>query len=184
VRTHFRPMPDNKNQYKLINVILVSSFLLLFSPTGKAQDTSRFDYYIGYGFYEGFNIGGEYYFRSGKQSVSLSAGYDRLTGQENISLTFGYNLAFFRDRKDKSGRYRWHLNNKLAIWQLEDDYYLWRAVSIIPSINRRFNLYRNLSISFDAGPSFNFTLYERRKTFLEVGQLYRIMPDFRVLFIF
>ena len=167
-----------------LKIVLISLVIFQIHLTGAAQDAKRFDFFIGYGFYEGFHIGSEYYFKSYTHSVSLSFGYDRLFKQENVALSAGYNFAIFKNHKSNSGGYKWRVNNKVVLWQLNDEYYLWRAVSLIPSLNRRFILNRNLSMSFGFGPSFNIVLYNRRKTFREVGWPYHVMPDFSILFIF
>jgi len=167
-----------------MRIIIISTIIFHISQIGHAQQESKFDYFIGYGFYEGYNIGGEYYFKSKKQSVSLSVGYDKLLKQEYKSLILSYNLAIFKDRKNSSEEFKWYLDNKAVLWQLEDNYYLWRAISIIPSLSRKIILYKKLRMSFDIGPSFNIVLYNKRKTFEEVGWPYHVMPDFRILFIY
>jgi len=167
-----------------IIIFLIVTFQL--NQISNAQNLSRFDYFFGYGFYEGLNIGSEYFFKSYKQSISTSIGYDKFIDkkQESFALTIGYNFAIFRKHKNDSNAYKWHINNNVVLWQLEDDYYIWKAISLIPSINRKFILCRNLSLSFDIGPSFNIVLYNKRKTYKEVGWPYHVMPDFRILLIF
>jgi hypothetical protein len=166
---------------------LILFFLIfLMCQTIKAQLLSKFNFFGGYGFYEGINLGSEYFFDSKKQSISLSMGFDNFTkkNQENMSVLFSYNLSIFRNYKVDPDKFKWHLNSKAVLWQLEDEYYLWRVVSIIPSINRIFYIYKNLKLSLDAGPSFNIVLYNKRKTYKEVGWPYHVMPDYRLLLIF
>ena len=162
--------------------ILLILFLQI-CQIGNAQSSSKFDFFLGYGFYEGYNIGSEYYFKSGLRSMSLSAGYDRLfiKKQESLSLEFGYNRVIYKSHKNKLEQYKWYLSNRLALWQLEDKYYIWRAITIIPSLQRRFNIYKNIGLSFDIGPAFNIVLYNKRKTYEGVGWPYYVMPNFRIL---
>jgi hypothetical protein len=164
--------------------ILLIIIIFQFGEIVNCQKTSNFSFFLGYGYFEGYNIGSEYYFNSEKQSISLSFGYDRLMNQENIAMTFCYNYAIFGSFKNDLNELKWHLNNKIVLWQLEDEYYLWRAVSLIPAVNRRFSLSGNLKMSFDFGPAFNIVLYNKRKTYKEVGWPYHVMPDFRILFIY
>ena len=169
-----------------MRMILLSITFLLAATSGLAQSPSKFDFFGGYGYYEGYNIGSGYYFDQRFHSMSLSIGYDRLkqNNQESFSLTLGYDFAIFRERTNNSENFKWHVSNRAVLWQLEDDFYLWRAVSLIPSISRRFNVYKSIDMSIDAGPSFNIVLYNKRKTFKEVGWPYHVMPNFRILFIF
>jgi hypothetical protein len=166
--------------------ILILLFIIEFNKTGNAQDQSKFDFFAGYGFYEGLNIGSEYFFPSQKQSLCFSIGYDNFTNkdQESISILLSHNLSIFRSHTNESGKYKWLLINKAVLWQLEDKYYIWRALSFIPSINRTFFFNKYFNLSLDAGPSFNIVLYNKRKTFYEVGWPYHVMPDFRILFNF
>lgn len=167
-----------------MRIILFSIVLFQIYQIGNAQQASRFDFFLGYGFYEGFNIGSEYHFKADKQSLSVSVGFDKLMKQQNIAIALSYNYAIFRSSRNLSDEFKWHLDNKAVVWQLNDEYYLWRALSLIPSINRKFILTRGISTSFDFGPSFNIVLYNKRKTYKEVGWPYHVMPDFRILFIF
>lgn len=165
---------------------LIIYVLFFYFLSGIAQHASRFDFFIGYGYYEGFTAGSEYFLKSNKHSISTSMGYDKFISndQKNISFSLGYNFALFSKNKFDSASYKWHINNKAVLWQLEDEFYVWRAISLIPSINRKFKLYRKIFLSADVGPSFNIVLYNKRKTFKEIGWPYHIMPDFRILLIF
>ena len=156
------------------------------NQTIYSQSLSKFDFFFGYGFYEGYNIGSEYYFNNNIHSMSLSVGYDKLKkrDQESFSLALSYNYSIFKSHKNNLNRFKWQINNKLVFWQLEDDLYLWRAVSLIPSISRKLIIYKNISFLFDVGPAFNIVLYNKRKTYKEVGWPYHVMPNFRILFIF
>ena len=153
---------------------------------GKSQTQTRFDYFIGYGFYDGIFAGSEYFFKSKTHSVSLSIGgyYKYGNNQRYYALSPSYNIAVFRKRKDKNELFKWHLNNKFVIWQQDDDVYKWRVISLIPSLNRQFTMYHKLRISIDAGPSLNIVLDSERKTFDEVGWPYHVYPNFSVRFIF
>ncbi len=157
---------------------------LLSLQIGNAQTSSKFNYFVGYGFYEGYNIGTEYC-KSDTQSVSLSIGYDKIkyNNQESFSLTLGYDYAIFKNRKNNLDKFKWHMSNRLVLWQLDDDFYTWRAISAIPSLSRKFNIHKKASMSFDIGPSFNLILNFKRKTFKEVGWPHHVYPNFRILFI-
>jgi hypothetical protein len=168
-----------------MRIILLLIIVFQINQVCSAQSLSKFDFFVGYGFYEGYTIGSEYFFNSKNNSASLSLGYDRLKKrqQESVSLSLGYNFSIFRSYKNNSNEFKWHLNNKAVFWQLDDEYYLWRTVSLIPSINRTFLLYKDVKLSFDIGPSFNIVVFNKRKTYREVGWPYQVMPDFRILLI-
>lgn len=159
---------------------------LLTIPSVSAQTHSNVEFFGGYGYYEGFHSGCEYYFNQRSHSINLSVGYNNIKryNQVSYSLAIGYDFAIFRDRKNGSDNFKWNVSNRAVLWQLEDEYYLWRAISLIPSISRRFTIYKGLDMSVDAGPSFNIVLYNDRKTFREVGWPYHVLPNARILLIF
>jgi len=169
-----------------VKPFFLSILIIFISLAALAQSHSRFDFFGGFGLYEGYNIGSECYFNQRFHSISLSAGYNKICRykQESYALTLGYNFAILRERRNGSENFKWNVSNRVVFWQLEDDYYLWRAVSLIPSISRRFNICKNIDLSVDAGPSFNIVLYNKRKTFQEVGWPYHVMPNTRILLIF
>ena len=167
---------------KSLNLI---AFFLLLCTTGISQIQSEFDFFLGYGFYEGYNLGGEYNFNRGVNSVSLFTGFNRVkkNSQEYYSAGLGYDFAILRNRVNSPNQFKWSICNRAVFWQLEDNFYLWRAVSLVPSLRRRFALFNKVNFSFDFGPSFNIVLYNKRKTYKEVGWPYHMLPEFRILWI-
>jgi hypothetical protein len=167
--------------------IYITFFLLLclIHPV-NAQLSAKFEFFAGYGYYEGFNAGTEYYFKDSVNSVSLSAGYARSISkyQQSFTLEMGYNRAIFKSHMDAINEYKWQLSTRLVYWQLDDSYYNWNAISLIPSLRRRFILCRNIHLSFDVGPAFNIVLTNKRKTYENVGWPYHVMPNFRILCVF
>jgi hypothetical protein len=160
--------------------------LFFLTLTGASQSQSRFDFFIGYGFYEGIHIGSEYFLKSKTQSISLVLGgfYQSNHSEKYYAITPSYNIAIFRKRADSNNLYKWHLNNKFVFWQLEDEYYKWMVVSFIPTLCRQFSINQKIKISIDAGPSMNLVLYNERRTYKEVGWPYHVYPNFSVRLIF
>jgi hypothetical protein len=155
------------------------------SQTGRAQ-SSRFDFFLGYGYYEGVTAGGEVYNRSGSQSLSLSAGYFRLyhKEEETFSFTIGYRRAIGLNQSIDATACKWHIGCRAVFWRLEDPWYIWKALSIIPSMNRNFLIFNKIKLNLDAGPAFNIVLYNKRKTFEQAGWPYHVMPELKMVLIF
>ncbi|GEM_PF-2206687 len=166
--------------------LLIFIQILLFYKIGTAQQVSRFEFFVGYGFYEGFCVGSQYNFISNRQSMGFSAGFVNHFQKYHETYTFSlnYNVAIFTNLKNESNEFKWQLSNRAIFWQSEDDFYVWRVVSLIPSAGRNFRINRILKISVDVGPAFNIVLYNKRKTYTEVGWPYHVMPNFRMIFIF
>jgi len=164
-------------------LLLLTLFVFIFNCL--PQKFSKLDLLGGYGYYEGFNIGAEYFQDSNKKSIIIGLGYGQFNNlkQKYIAITTGYNLSILRNQKNCINNYKWWLSNKIVLWQLEDDYYLWKAFSIIPAVKRNFILCNKIRISMDLGPSINIVLCNKRKTYKEVGWPYHVMPNCRIMLI-
>lgn len=169
-----------RNRLTLLLIFLVLPGL------SRSAEVPRVAFFFGYGFYEGLTAGGTWHAKAGKHSISASAGYEKFLkpGSETRSLSLSWNVALFRKHINSEGAYKWNLDNKLIYWQLNDPYYEWKVLSINPAIRRRFQLLKKLDATVDVGPSVNFVLYNRRKTFKEVGWPYHVLPNIRLLFHF
>lgn len=150
---------------------------------GNSQDTSRFDLFAGYGFYEGFNIGAFYNPRTIAHSAGLSFGYSGFFNKKKdyIAVTAEYKIAIMRSRINEYNEYKWHLDGKIMYWYLEDEFYIWKVGSVIPSLARYFSIGKKIGILADAGVSFNLVLYNKRKTYKEAGWPYHYLPNFRII---
>jgi hypothetical protein len=166
------------------SLFVIYIFPIALNQTGMAQP-SRFDFFLGYGYYEGITAGSELFNKSGLQSLSLSVGYFRSfqKDEETFSATLGYQHAVFLKQHSGLSGYKWHLGCRAVFWRLEDPFYLWKAVSIIPSINRSFLIFDKVRLNLDAGPAFNIVLFNKRKTYEQVGWPYHVMPEIRIIWI-
>jgi hypothetical protein len=169
----------NKLSFFFLFIITIS-----LSQAGLAQ-SSRFDFFFGYGYYEGLTLGSELFNRTGSRSVSLSAGYFRRFKKEEqtFSFTIGYENAILQRQITGASAYKWHVGCRAVFWRLEDPFYVWKAVSIIPSLNLNLLIFKKIKLNLDAGPAFNIVLYNKRKTFEQAGWPYHVMPELRMIFI-
>ena len=166
--------------------VLIFVLILFIIHKGNSQHQRRFDFFTGYGLYEGINIGASYIFKTDTQSIGLSFGTCKIFNkQENyFSIITEYNISILRHRKNSDNKFIWYLTNKLVLWHLEDEYYIWRVISFVPSLNRYFYINKRHRISVDAGLSLNIVVYNYRKTFEEVGWPYHVLPNMRVVYLF
>ena len=95
-----------------MKLFILFLLMLIGNQMLKAQLPSKFEFNFGYGFYEGYNIGSEYYFKTGKRSVSLSVGYDGFFNKthESYSLALGYNFAILQNRKNNLDQFKWRIS--------------------------------------------------------------------------
>jgi len=152
--------------------------LVFVSISAKSQDSSKVYVRGGYGFYEGINLGAGYNFNK-ICSTGIMFGYDNFStkDQETYAVTLYFNYAVFYIRKKTCNKLRYYINGKTIFWQLTDDYYKWRVLSLVPSAGCGFVISGRMELLLDLGPSFNVVLQNERKTFKEVGWPYHVMPN-------
>lgn len=169
-----------------MKIYLILIVLLLINQFGKAQLSPKLDFAFGYGFYEGYYIGSEYYFKNDIHSISLSIGFDKSLSkyEESYSLMAGYDFAIFKSYKNSLDKYKWTVSNRAVLWKLEDDYYIWKAISLLPSLRRKIVISKKINMSIDVGPAFIIVLSNKRKTYEEVGWPYNYFANFRFSFLF
>lgn len=163
----------------------ISVFFVFVIIHAGAQPSSSFKLTGGYGFYEGYSVGTLYSFKNQKSGIGLSAGIDRFwNNQLYYAFTAEHNLSVFRSAVNIDQSYKWFLCTKAVFWNYHDAYYTWRVVSAVPSLGRHIILSSKLKMAVDAGIAINFVVYNKRKTFEEVGWPYHVLPNMRILFIY
>lgn len=162
----------------VMKILLTHIFVIMIAFSVKSQDSSKVYMQGGYGFYECINAGVGYYFND-NCNTGFMFGYDNFSvkDQETYAITLYFNHAVFYNRNNGCKKIRYYLNGKSILWQLTDDYYIWRVISIVPSARCGFEINRRIELLLDMGPSFNIVLHNERKTFKEVGWPYHVMPN-------
>ncbi len=135
-----------------------------------AQKTGNFELNAGYGFYDAFKIGMACHFRH-HLSAGLSIGFDNqlLHNEKYISASTEFMLSVFRSLKTGNDNHRCWLHNRMYFWWLEDPFYQFMAITYNPCFAYRLDFSKKIFITCSAGPAINFVVYNRRKTFDEVG---------------
>ena len=162
-------------------ITIVAFLIISYNVCAQCQQAQRYEINAGIGYYETLTIGGRYILKKPEHKIGLSVGYDPdlIQSGKNITFSLEHDLAIFRSEV-KDNRYKWHLENKIVYWHLNDSYYKWDVVSFIPSISRNFYLAQRFYLSVDAGPSFNLVLRNVRLTYKEVGWPYHVYPNARL----
>jgi hypothetical protein len=163
---------------KFLIIFILTSTLFVYS-----QEKKEYELHAGFAFYETVNAGVKYVFPDNKQKVGISLGFDNFTRKDEtyFAITLEHNLAVFRKKIRNEYLYKWFIDSKVIYWRLKDEFYNWDVISFSPSLQRSFYFSDHLSLTLDAGPSFNIVLHNKRKTFREIGWPYHVMPDIRVL---
>ena len=165
---------------KLFNMkILLYIVIILFSINlGFAQVLKNKQIYFGYGFYEAINIGMKHIIdQHNIIGLSIGSNFHLLNNEKYYAIELEYDRSIFNNNNKINN---WFFINKIIYWNLEDKYYLWKVLSWSPCLGKYIYFTDKIGSLIDIGPLFNLVLYNKRKTFEEVGWPYKIMPNFRI----
>lgn len=168
---------NNRSFFLLVALLLLSI---------SVQPQRPISVYLGYGYFEGFHAGACYNLPMYDQHIGLSLGMADLFNFKNkyYAASADYSISIFRKKTNKSGSPKWHSGASMVLWQLEDKYYKWDVLSLVPFAGRAFALNKNISINTDAGIAFNLVLYNKRKTFEKAGWPYHVYPNLKIDLVF
>jgi hypothetical protein len=155
-------------KYNGLSVSIIINVVIVLVPLNiSAQKDSLWQVNCGFGFYEAFNIGAKYNYRTNLgMRLSVGSQLGVIKNQKYYDITFEHDWTFRKKNKELSS---WSLDKKLVFWYLEDKYYKWFVLSMEPAIGKTFVINDKVGVHLDAGPVFMVVLYFKRKTFDEVG---------------
>lgn len=161
-------------------IIIIAPIIL--SANLFAQNDNKPGLSFGYGYYETFTIGVNYYLKP-EHKIGIGAGSSFMINNEMYySVYIEDNIAVFRFKKSNTNNYKWFLTNKILYWDMKDSFYRWNVLSLSPAITRSFTINNNINLTADLGPLFTIVLESYRKTYEALGWPYHVMPNVRLLF--
>ncbi len=138
------------------------------------------------GYYEGIQFGYDRTAASGKFRWQVGLGFEKFLVKSQTTWSFSFNTGtpVFRKEQDSEGNHHWFMMGKLIFWQMNDPFYEWNVMSLNPAICRNLYVSGRHVLTADLGPSIQFVLHSRRKTNLEAGWPYSVLPNLRLSYCF
>jgi hypothetical protein len=158
-------------------------FILLIPSSSFGQENeNRFETKIGYGYYQGFNLGLNYFYTE-RLKVGLGVGsHLKLPPLENenhfniqIENTFYFGLL---TRQNIGG---WYFNQQLMYWEQGKSNDRWKIVSLGLNIGKTIPITEKFGLDLEFGPAFNLVVDTQRDPLIEdSGWVWPVLYNGRV----
>jgi hypothetical protein len=166
---------------KTTNILLFFAILISHSVFGQ-ENKNRFETKIGYGYYQGINIGLNYFYTD-KLKVGLSLGsflnLPPLENENHFNIQIENTLYFGQLTKQNIGG--WYFNQQLMYWEQGQSNDRWKIVSLGFNIGRTIPITKRLGLDLELGPAFNMVVDIKRDPLIEAsGWMWPILYNGRV----
>lgn len=158
-------------------------FIVLISHSAFGQENeNRFETKFGYGYYQGFNIGLNYFYTD-KLKVGLSVGshlnLPPLENENHFNIQIENTLYFGQLTKQNIGG--WYFNQQLMYWEQGQSNDRWKIVSLGLNIGRTIPITERLGLDLELGPACNMVVDIERDPIVEKsGWMWPILYNGRV----
>lgn len=156
---------------------------ILFANSGFGQENvNRFETKIGYGNYQGFNLGLNYFYTE-KLKIGLGIGshlnLPPLESENHFNIQIENTLYFGQPTKQNIGG--WYFNQQLMYWEQGQSNDRWKIVSLGLNIGRTIPITEKLGLEFELGPVFNLVVDIKRDPLIEdSGWMWPVLYNGRV----
>jgi hypothetical protein len=133
--------------------------ILLCIPLYSIGQKSSVSLKTGYGYYQGFHIGANYFYTENLDlgiGIGSHFGLSPLENKEHINITIENNFHF--GEKNKFYAKPWIFGQQFMYWMYSTETVTWEIASISPTIGRVFAITDRLGIELEIGATFNFAI--------------------------
>lgn len=154
--------------------------LIPFSVYGQVNN-NRFETKFGYGYYQGFNVGLNYFYA---ENLKLGLGLGSHLNLPPFENQNHYNIQlentlFFGDLNQQNVR-AWYFNQQLMYWeqgQIDDR---WKIMSLGLNIGRTISITKRIGLELEFGPALNLVVdIKQDQSFETVGWMWPVLPNGR-----
>jgi len=139
----------------------------------------------GFGIIQGYLVGGNFCY-----SQNLDVGFDigshlglaPNVDQTKFSISVENNLHF--GQVNRFGFKPWYFGQQIMYWVKDPSYATIKTLSITPTLGVMLAILKTLGITFELGPTVNFTMDIDRKTPEDMIDNWPVFPTGRVQFIY
>jgi len=162
--------------------VSISFFLLISYSVFGQENNNIFETKIGYGYYQGFNIGLNYFYTEKlKIGVGLGSylGLPPLENEKHFNFQIENTLYFGNINKQNFGG--WYFNQQLMYWEQRKSNNSWKIMSLGLNIGKTIPITERIGIDIELGPAFNLVLDNNRDPSVEKsGWMWPILYNGRV----
>jgi hypothetical protein len=156
--------------------------IILFPNSAFGQENeNKFEPKIGYGYYQGFNIGLSYFYTE-KLKIGLGIGshlnLPPLENENHINIQIENTLYFGQHTKQDVGG--WYFNQQLMYWEQGQSNDRRKIISLGLNIGKTIPITEKLGLDLEIGPAFNVVVdIERDPSIEPSGWMWPILYNFR-----
>lgn len=164
-----------------IKFLLFFTVLISHSALGQ-KNQNRFETKTGYGYYQGFNIGLNYFYTD-KLKAGLSVGshlkLPPLENENHFNIQIENTYHFGRLTKQNIGG--WYFNQQLMYWEQGQSNDRWKIASLGLNIGRTVSITERLGLDLELGPAFNIVVDRKRDPLIEAsGWIWPVLYNGRI----
>lgn len=161
---------------------LLFLFILFANSVFGQENISRFETKIGYGYYQGFNLGLNYFYTE-KLKIGFGIGshlnLPPLENENHFNIQIENTLYFGQLTKQNIGG--WYFNQQLMYWEQGQSNDRWKITSLGLNIGRTIPITEKLGLDLELGPVFNMVVDIKRDPLIEYsGWMWPILYNGRV----
>ncbi|MBN2610840.1 MAG: hypothetical protein JXB00_04710 [Bacteroidales bacterium] len=162
-------------------LILLAIIIVQLSCKGQ-EHKNKFESKIGYGYYQGFNIGLNYFY-TGKLKAGIGAGshlnIPPLENNNHINIYIENTLYFGNLNRQNVGG--WYFNQQLMYWKQGPDNNRWEIVSLGLNIGKTIPITKRIGLDMEIGPALNLVADINRDPLVEsCGWMWPVLYNGRV----
>ncbi len=140
--------------------IVLFVFVILLAPSASGQEIeNRFETKIGYGYYQGINIGFSYFYTS-KLKIGLEVGshlgLPPLKDEKHYNFQIENTLYFGRLSKQNVGG--WYFNQQLMYWAQGQSNHRWKIITLGLNFGKTIAITKRIGLDMEFGPAFNLVV--------------------------
>ena len=151
--------------------------LILTSPFALCQQ-ERLLVKGGYGYYEGLHVVTDYFYAPNCNlgiGIGSHLGLHPLENEKHLNLKIENNIHFGAAKRNSFKP--WFTGQQLMFWRTESKSDIWWVLSVSPTLGRVIAISKRFGIVLEAGPVINLVLDVERKTQIEDGWMWPILPN-------
>ncbi len=144
------------------SIVLILVFLCI--PLHSMGQRSSISLRTGYGYYQGFNIGANYFYTENLDiglGVGSHFGLKPLENEDHINITIENNFHFGSKRKFNTKP--WLFGQQFMYWKHSTETVTYKIATFSPTIGRVFAITNRLGIELEVGPTFSLEIDVERE---------------------
>lgn len=167
-----------------VSILFLSLVILLSGSAYGQENKNRFETKTGYGYYQGFNIGLNYFYIE-KLKLGLGLGshlnLPPLENENHFNIQIENTLYFGKLNKQNVGG--WYFNQQLMYWTQGQINYRWKIISLGVNIGKTIPITDKIGIDLELGPAFNLVVDTKRDPSVEPsGWMWPVLYNGRIQF--